>query len=71
MPGKRFSINYNNFNVILVDNNSDDYHLDKIIEWSQNNIKVNHKLFSLIKIKLLKLKLLRKIILKNEKIIYL
>lgn len=53
-----FQINYNNFNVILVDNNSDDYHLDKIIEWSQNNIKVNHKLIQFNKNKNIKIKII-------------
>jgi GT2 family glycosyltransferase len=34
-----YQSSYNNFDVILVNNNSDKEHIDKIIEWSKNKIK--------------------------------
>ena len=35
-----FNSSFKNFDIILVDNNSDEIHLKKINEWSKNNIKV-------------------------------
>ena len=34
-----YQSSYNNFDIILVNNNSDKYHIDKIVEWSKNKIK--------------------------------
>ena len=31
---------FNNFDIILVNNNSKEIHLQKIIDWSKNNIKI-------------------------------
>ena len=35
-----FQNKYDNFDVILVNNNSDKEHIDKIYEWSNNNVIV-------------------------------
>lgn len=35
-----FNIKYNNFEIVLVDNNSKDESVDKIIEWAKNNKKI-------------------------------
>ncbi len=40
-----FYSNYNKFDVILIDNNSDQSHLKKIYDWSKNNIQVEDKEF--------------------------
>lgn len=53
-----FQINYSNFKVILVDNNSDNYHLDKIIEWSKNKIEIIHNLIEFNKNKIIKLNII-------------
>ena len=34
---------FNDFDVILVNNNSDQKHIDKIFEWSKNKIKIEDK----------------------------
>ena len=34
---------FSNFDVILVNNNSDKIHLDKIYEWSKNKINIEDK----------------------------
>ena len=36
-----FQNKYDNFDVILVNNNSDKEHIDKIYEWSNNNVIVS------------------------------
>ena len=38
-----YQSDYNQFDVILVDNNSDKIHLDKIYDWSKNKIQVEDK----------------------------
>ena len=38
-----FQSTYKNFDVILVNNNSDQEHIDKIFDWSKNLIKVNNE----------------------------
>ena len=35
-----FQSDYQNFDVILINNGSDDYHIKKIYEWANNRIKV-------------------------------
>ena len=35
-----FQSDYSNYDVILINNGSDDYHLDKIYEWLDNKIKI-------------------------------
>jgi len=40
-----YQSSYNNFDVILVNNNSDKEHIDKIIEWSKNKIKTEDEEF--------------------------
>ena len=32
---------FDNFDIILVNNNSAEIHLEKIFEWSKNNIKID------------------------------
>jgi len=41
-----FNNSFKSFDVILVDNNSNAVHLEKIYEWSKNNIKVEDKEFN-------------------------
>jgi len=41
-----FNSSFQNFDVVLVDNNSDEIHLKKINEWSKNNIEVEDKEFN-------------------------
>ena len=40
-----YQSNYDNFDIILIDNNSDKSHLEKIYDWSKNNIQVEDKEF--------------------------
>jgi GT2 family glycosyltransferase len=40
-----YQINYNNYEVILVDNDSKDESIEKIKEWAKGNIEVNSKFF--------------------------
>ncbi len=41
-----FHSDYEKFDVILIDNNSDEFHLKKIYDWSKNNIQVEDKEFT-------------------------
>jgi len=41
-----FNSSFQNFDVILVNNNSDKIHIQKIYEWSKNKIKVNDEEFN-------------------------
>ena len=40
-----YQSNYDNFDIILIDNNSDKSHLEKIYDWSKNNIQVEDEEF--------------------------
>ena len=40
-----FQSDYQNFDVVLVNNGSEKFHIDKIIEWSKNKIKVSDEEF--------------------------
>ena len=37
---------YDNFDIILIDNNSNQFHLNKIYEWSENKIRISDKEFN-------------------------
>ena len=37
---------YDNFDIILIDNNSNQSHLEKIYQWSENKIKVSDQEFN-------------------------
>mgnify|MGYP001242166793 CR=1 FL=1 len=41
-----YQSDYNHFDIILIDNNSDKFHLEKIYDWSKNKIKVEDKEFN-------------------------
>ena len=41
-----FQSSFENFDVILVDNNSDEVHLKKIREWANNKIKIEDEEFN-------------------------
>ena len=41
-----FQSSFENFDVILVDNNSDEVHLKKIHEWANNKIKIEDEEFN-------------------------
>ena len=40
-----YQSNYDNFDIILIDNNSDKSHLEKIYDWSKNKIQVDDEEF--------------------------
>ena len=40
-----FQSSYEYFDVILVDNNSDEFHINKVFEWANNNLKVEDEEF--------------------------
>ena len=41
-----FNSEYENFDIILIDNNSEESHLEKIYQWSKNEIKISDQEFS-------------------------
>ena len=41
-----FNSSYNFFDVILIDNNSEKFHLDKIFSWSKNKINLEDEEFT-------------------------
>ena len=41
-----YNSSFENYDIILIDNNSDEIHLEKIKDWSKNNIIVNDKQFN-------------------------